>query len=201
MPVNALTALSRYAGMEARVLTLVRAGVDDIAIARTLTAEGHHSAQHCTAVLPSTVRGIRLQHGLKLVPEPTRWPPMPGWLTVTGIVARLQVPEKWLRRRLRDGAIRTVREPSGALPVPGRREDARGPPATPGAYGQAGRPDARCPSTPGALPCGIEQRVQLRPAQPHHASRRRGPAEPSGLQLLRVQDQAGPVVAQDLHPV
>ena len=118
MPVNALTALSRYAAMEARVLALARAGVDDVAIARTLTAEGHHSAQHCSAVLPSTVRGIRLRHGLKLVPEPTRWPPMPGWLTVTGIAARLRVPEKWLRRRLRDGAIRTVREPSGRYLFP-----------------------------------------------------------------------------------
>src|SRR5215207_8154996 len=118
LPVNALTALSRYAEMEARVLALARAGVDDVAIARALTAEGHHSAQHCTAVLPSTVRSIRLQHGLKLVPEPTRWPPRPGWLTVTGIAARLQVPEKWLRRRLRDGAIRTVREPSGRYLFP-----------------------------------------------------------------------------------
>ena len=118
LPVNALTALSRYAEMEARVLALARAGVDDVAIARALTAEGHHSAQHCTAVLPSTVRSIRLQHGLKLVPEPTRWPPMPGWLTVTGIAARLRVPEKWLRRRLRDGAIRTVREPSGRYLFP-----------------------------------------------------------------------------------
>ncbi len=118
LPVNALTALSRFPEMEARVLALARAGVDDVAIARALTAEGHHSAQHCTAVLPSTVRSIRLQHGLKLVPEPTRWPPMPGWLTVTGIAARLRVPEKWLRRRLRDGAIRTVREPSGRYLFP-----------------------------------------------------------------------------------
>jgi hypothetical protein len=98
--------------MEARVLTLARAGVDDVAIARTLTAEGHHSAQHRTTVLPSTVRSIRLQHGLKLVPERTRWPQMPGWLTVTSIAARLQVSEKWLRGCLRAGAIRTVREPS-----------------------------------------------------------------------------------------
>jgi hypothetical protein len=118
MPVNALTALSRYAEMEARVLTLVRAGVDDIAIARTLTAEGHHSARHATAVLPSTVRGIRLQHGLKLVPEQTRWPQVPGWLTVTGIAARLQVSEKWLRGRIRDGAIRTLRESSGRYLFP-----------------------------------------------------------------------------------
>jgi DNA invertase Pin-like site-specific DNA recombinase len=118
MPVNALTALSRYAEMEARVLTLVRAGVDDIAIAQTLTAEGHHSARHVTAVLPSTVRGIRLQHGLKLVPEQTRWPQVPGWLTVTGIAARLQVSEKWLRGRIRDGAIRTLRESSGRYLFP-----------------------------------------------------------------------------------
>ena len=118
MPVNALTALSRYAEMEARVLTLAQAGVDDIAIAQTLTAEGHHSARHATAVLPSTVRGIRLQHGLKLVPEQTRWPQVPGWLTVTGIAARLQVSEKWLRGRIRDGAIRTVRESSGRYLFP-----------------------------------------------------------------------------------
>jgi len=116
--VNALTALSRYAEMEARVLTLAQAGVDDIAIAQTLTAEGHHSARHATAVLPSTVRSIRLQHGLKLVPEQTRWPQVPGWLTVTGIAARLQVSEKWLRGRIRDGAIRTVREPSGRYLLP-----------------------------------------------------------------------------------
>jgi DNA invertase Pin-like site-specific DNA recombinase len=118
MPVNALTALSRYAEMEARVLTLARAGVDDIAIAQTLAAEGHHSARHPTAMLPSTVRDIRLQHGLKLVPEQTRWPQVPGWLTVTGIAARLQVSEKWLRGRIRDGAIRTVRESSGRYLFP-----------------------------------------------------------------------------------
>src|SRR3954454_2647642 len=118
MPVNALAALSRHAEMEARVLALARDGVDDVAIARTLTAEGHHSARHCTAVLPRPARGIRLRHGLKLVPEPTRWPPVPGWLTVTGVAVRLQVPEKWLRRRLRDGAIRTVREPSGRYLFP-----------------------------------------------------------------------------------
>lgn len=96
MPVNALTALSRHAEMETRVLALARSGVDDVAIARTLTAEGHHSARHSTAVLPSTVRGIRLQHGLKLVPRQTRWPQVPGWLTVTNIAARLQVSDKWL---------------------------------------------------------------------------------------------------------
>jgi DNA invertase Pin-like site-specific DNA recombinase len=118
MPVNALSALSRYAEMEARVLALARAGVDDVAIARTLTAEGHHSAQHGTAVLPSSVRSIRLGHGLKLVPKQTRWPRVPGWLTVAGIAARLQIPERWLRDHLRAGAIQTAREPSGRYLFP-----------------------------------------------------------------------------------
>lgn len=118
MPVNALSALSCYAAMEARVLALVGAGVDDGTIARTLTAEGHHSARDGTAVLPSTVRSIRLRHGVKLMPRQTRWPRVPGWLTVTGIAARLQVPDKWLRDRLRAGVIQTVREPSGRYLFP-----------------------------------------------------------------------------------
>jgi hypothetical protein len=52
------------------------------------------------------------------VPERTRWPRVPGWLTVTGMAARLQVPERWLRDHLRAGAIRTVREPSGRYLFP-----------------------------------------------------------------------------------
>ena len=118
MPVNALTSLSRYVEMEARVLALAQTGIEDDMIAQTLTVEGHYSAQHGTALLPSTVRHIRLQHGLKRVPVQTRWPRVPGWLTVTSIAARLQLPEKWLRDRLRVGAIQTVREPSGRYLFP-----------------------------------------------------------------------------------
>ncbi len=118
MPVNALAVLPRAAEMEARVLALARAGIDDVAIARTLTAEGHRSAQHGAAVLPSTVRDIRLRHGVKLVPRQTRWPRVPGCLTVTDTAARLQISAKWLRGRLRDGAIRTIREASGRYLFP-----------------------------------------------------------------------------------
>src|SRR5436305_1673461 len=97
MPVNALAALPGHAAMEARVLALARAGTDDVAIARTLTAEGHRSARHGAAVLPSTVRGIRLRHGLKLVPRQTRWPRVAGWLTVAEVAARLRISAEWLR--------------------------------------------------------------------------------------------------------
>ena len=55
LPVNAVAALPRHAEMEARVLQLARAGVDDAEIARRLTAEGHRSPSR-TAVLCSTVQ-------------------------------------------------------------------------------------------------------------------------------------------------
>ena len=47
----------------------------------------------------------------------------------------------------------------------------------------------------------LEQCRELHGAQAHHTFRRRGPAEPSGLQTLAVQNQAGAVVDQDLHAV
>ena len=61
LPVNAVTALPRYAEMETRVLQLARAGADDAEITRQLTAEGHRSPSR-TEVLCSTVQGIRLRH-------------------------------------------------------------------------------------------------------------------------------------------
>lgn len=47
---------------------------------------------------------------------------MPGWLTATEAAARLQVPDKWLRKRLRTGAVRTTHEPSGRYLFPDRPE-------------------------------------------------------------------------------
>jgi hypothetical protein len=55
LPVNAISALPRHAEMEARVLELARAGVDDAEIARQLTAEGHRSPSSAE-VLPTTVQ-------------------------------------------------------------------------------------------------------------------------------------------------
>jgi DNA invertase Pin-like site-specific DNA recombinase len=118
LPVNALAALPRGAEMEARVLELTRAGVHDDEIARVLTAEGHRSPWRGTEVLPSTVRGIRLRYRLRAVPRQTRWPHLPGWLTVADVASRLPVSANWLRGRIRRGAIRTTREASGRYLFP-----------------------------------------------------------------------------------
>ena len=74
MPVNALAALPRHAEMEQRICDLAATGNYDEEIARILTAEGHRSAWRVAEVLPSTVRDIRLRHGLKTQRQRTRWP-------------------------------------------------------------------------------------------------------------------------------
>lgn len=120
LPVNALAALPRGAEMEARVLELARAGVRDLEIVQMLTAEGHRSTRLDLRILPSTVQAIRLRHGIKVAWRCTRWPPVPGWLTVTQAAARLLIPEKWLRKKLHAGVIRARLEPSGRYLIPDR---------------------------------------------------------------------------------
>jgi DNA invertase Pin-like site-specific DNA recombinase len=122
MPVTRLSALSRWAEMETRVLELVQAGSHDEEIARTLTAEGYRSPRRETGVLINTVRRIRRYHGLKAVPSQTRWPAVPGCLTVTQTVDRLRLPRKWLSEQLRHGVLQTVREASGRYLIPDTKE-------------------------------------------------------------------------------
>ena len=109
LPVNAVAALPRHAEMEARVLQLARAGVDDAEIARRLTAEGHRSPSR-TAVLCSTVQGIRLRHRLKLPPKRTRWAKISGRLSVPEVATNLGVSVNWVSGRIRRGIIRIDRD-------------------------------------------------------------------------------------------
>jgi hypothetical protein len=118
MPVNALTALPRCAEMEARVCELARRGVDDAEIRRLLIVEGHRSPLCAEDVLLSTVRDIRRRNGIKVVPRQTRWPPIPGFVSVRTAASRLGVSPHWVHGRIRYGAIRTRREPSGRYLFP-----------------------------------------------------------------------------------
>jgi DNA invertase Pin-like site-specific DNA recombinase len=118
MPVNALHALPRYAEMEERILTLARIGLYDDEIARTLTDEGHRSPGRGTEVLPSTVRDIRLQHGIKLQPRQTRWHRLPGYVTLSEVAQRLGTSRNWISGKIRRGAIHTLRGASGQYLFP-----------------------------------------------------------------------------------
>ena len=118
LPVNTGTALPRYAEMERRVCELAAAGRYDDEIARMLTAEGHRSPLRSNEVLPSTVCGIRLRHGIKTMRQRTRWPSVPGCLTVSQLADRLRIPQKWIHTQLRRGTIRTIHERSGRYLFP-----------------------------------------------------------------------------------
>jgi DNA invertase Pin-like site-specific DNA recombinase len=118
LPVNALAALPRAAEFEARVVELAKSGLRDGEIAQALMEEGHRSAYETAGVLPATVQRIRARHGIKFVARCTRWPHVPGWISVADAATRLRLPEKWLRQQLQSGAIETRREPNGRYLLP-----------------------------------------------------------------------------------
>jgi hypothetical protein len=118
MPVNGLTALPRQKEMEQRICELAARGVYDDEIARILTAEGHRSPRCVEAVLPSTVRGIRLRQNVKITQPRTRWPKVEGRLSVTELAARLHIPPKWIYTQLRRGSLLTSYDPAGRYLFP-----------------------------------------------------------------------------------
>lgn len=118
LPGCTLATMARGAEMEARVLDLARSGLHDEEIVAALDAEGHRSPQRASGIHPSTIRRIRLRHGVKLPCRCTRWPAVPGWLTVKATATRVGVSEKWIRERLRTELIRTKRDGSGRYLFP-----------------------------------------------------------------------------------
>ncbi len=100
--VGALTALTRGAEMEARVLDLARDGCEDAAIAALLTQEGFRSPRH-SQVLVNTVRAVRLRH--RVLQAPSRPRHLLGWLTISQLAQQLAIPRRWIDQRIRSGVI------------------------------------------------------------------------------------------------
>ena len=109
-PVHALSALSRGAEMEARLLELVRQGVDDAAIADILTREGHRSVRR-SYVPARTVQLIRQRHRIPQNAMSTRARHISGWLTIDKVAECLEVSTSWIKRRIRNGTIAIQRDP------------------------------------------------------------------------------------------
>ena len=107
--VGSLAALSRHTELEARILELAREGQGDEAIAAALTADGHRSPM-CDRVLPSTVRSIRLRHGLLLKRSQSHPRRVPGHLTISQLAARLGVNASWIYDRVHNGTIAITRD-------------------------------------------------------------------------------------------
>ena len=88
--VGAFTDLHGAAAMEQQILTLFAAGHTDDAIAAQLTQQGYRSPQR-PQVLPSTVKTMRLKHGLMQQRHQSHPRYVAGYLTVPQLAQRLGV--------------------------------------------------------------------------------------------------------------
>lgn len=107
--VYALHALSRGAEMQARILELARQGLTDAEAAAVLTGEGYRSPR-CGHVLARTVQVFRQRQRVLRGASRTHPRHIPGWLTMSELARRAQVPRCWIERRIWNGTIVITRD-------------------------------------------------------------------------------------------
>lgn len=112
IPVGSLAELGNAAALEGRILALARQGLDDAAIAEQLTAAGLRSPMNPAAVLPNTVRCIRLKHQVLRDRHQSHPRQIPGCLTVTQLAHALDCSVHWLYDRIHNGTIAIAPDPA-----------------------------------------------------------------------------------------
>lgn len=114
IPVGSLAELSGSERLEQRIVELSQQGKRDEDIAKELTAEGYRSPMD-DHLLVSTVKGIRLKHGIMLKRSQShpRW--IAGNLTVPQIAKALDISTHWIYDRIHTGAINVTRDPQTNL--------------------------------------------------------------------------------------
>jgi DNA invertase Pin-like site-specific DNA recombinase len=121
IPVKCLKDLPFAKEFEKKVLELATAGHKDNEIAEILSKEGYHSTkrQH---VLPSTVKAIRLKHGImqkKSQSHPLR---VNGFLTAPQMARKINMPTHWIYDRIRNGKIKASKNFRGCYLFPDTEE-------------------------------------------------------------------------------
>jgi hypothetical protein len=112
--VGSLTRLSSAEAMEGEILDLAGRGKTDDEIAASLTSRGYRSPRHA-AVLPSTVRILRLRHRLLRDRSQSHPRRIPGSLTVSQIARSLGIPAHWIYDRIHNGTINVALDPERRL--------------------------------------------------------------------------------------
>jgi hypothetical protein len=93
--------------IEESILRLARQGKSDEEIAHDLTQQGHHSPRH-TTVLCSSVKIVRLRHGLFRDRGQSHPRQIPGFLTVPQLTAKLGLERSWIYDRIHNGTIQVA---------------------------------------------------------------------------------------------
>jgi len=114
VPVGALKDLEGVEVMEQLILQRSAAGVLDEAIAQELTELGYRSPLR-PAVLPSTVKIMRLKHGLFQKRSQSHPRRIGGALTISQIAHRLDIDPHWIYDRIHNGTIQVDKDPHTRL--------------------------------------------------------------------------------------
>jgi hypothetical protein len=112
--VGSLARLSSAEPMEKEALALARQGKTDEEIAASLTQRGYRSPKH-TAVLPSTVRTLRLRQRLFRKRSQSHPRHIAGSLTVSQVARSLGIKPHWIYDRIHNGTIQVALDPRTRL--------------------------------------------------------------------------------------
>ena len=114
IPVGSLAELPRLEQMEQKIVQLSQQGKRDEDIAKELSAEGFRSpmSEH---LLPSTVKTIRLKHGIMQKRSQSHPRRIAGYLTVPQIAKVLDLPKHWIYDRIHKGVIHVTRDTKTGL--------------------------------------------------------------------------------------
>ena len=114
IPVNSFAELSGAQEMERIIIDHSQKGQSDEAIAAHLTELGHCSPQ-CLKVLPSTVKTIRLKHGIFQVRHQSHPRRIPGYLTVPQIARMIDKKAHFLYHLINTYRIKVKKDTKTGL--------------------------------------------------------------------------------------
>lgn len=112
--VKSLAALSSAQEMENLIVKLASSGISDEAIATQLTAQGHRSPMR-QFVLPSTVKIIRLKHGIMQKRSQSHPRRIDGYLTVPHLAKTLDISVHYIYDRIHKGTIKVAKDEATGL--------------------------------------------------------------------------------------
>lgn len=114
VPIGTFKDLAGAETMQRMILERSAAGIVDEAIAQELTDLGYRSPMGLV-VLPSTVKGIRLKHGIFQKRSQSHPRRIEGVLTISQIATALDIDPHWIYDRIHNGTIQVDKDPSTRL--------------------------------------------------------------------------------------
>jgi hypothetical protein len=113
LPVKKMAEFSGAQELEQAIVKLAAEGIADEEIARRLTARGLRSPTHLS-VLPSTVRTIRLKHGI-MIERRQSHPRRVDWFLIPQLAKELGVAVHFIYDRIHKGTIEIVKDQATGL--------------------------------------------------------------------------------------